>query len=112
MTDDFFTFDGIDEATLRRERSKARDLRKSSWWRNKIAKGICHYCGRPAAPTELTMDHVVPLVRGGTSSKANLVACCKTCNNKKKTMLPMEWEEYMDSLERQSGHDGPEHDAG
>ena len=46
------------------------------------------------------MDHIVPLARGGTSSKGNLAACCKECNNLKKTMLPIEWDEYMERLER------------
>ena len=95
---DFFNFDGVDEAAIRKERAKARDLRKSSWWKNKIAQGLCYYCGDKTSPQDLTMDHVVPLVRGGKSAKNNLVACCKECNNKKKTLLPMEWEEYISSL--------------
>jgi len=97
MTD--FGFDGVDEKTLRRERARARDLRKTRWWQQKIAKGICYYCHTKVAGSELTMDHIVPLVRGGRSSKDNLVAACKSCNTKKKTMLPMEWEEYMESLQ-------------
>ena len=105
MIDDFFTFDGVDEAVLRRERDKARELRKTGWWRNKIDKGVCHYCGGVTAAKDLTMDHVVPLMRGGKSSKANLVASCKDCNNKKKTMLPIEWDDYMTTLEKQSRGD-------
>jgi 5-methylcytosine-specific restriction protein A len=46
------------------------------------------------------MDHIVPLARGGRSTKDNLVACCKECNNKKKTLLPIEWDEYMESLDK------------
>ena len=91
-------FDGVDEAEIRREKSKARDLRKSRWWANKLAQGICYYCGRRFSPKELTMDHVVPLARGGKSTKGNLVTCCKECNNNKKSMLPIEWEEYMENL--------------
>jgi 5-methylcytosine-specific restriction endonuclease McrA len=44
------------------------------------------------------MDHVVPLTRGGLSTKNNLVACCKACNTRKKTMLPQEWRDYMAGL--------------
>jgi 5-methylcytosine-specific restriction endonuclease McrA len=91
-------FDGVDEKFLRRERAKARDLRKTRWWQQKIAQEICYYCLQKVARTELTMDHIVPLVRGGRSTKDNLVTSCKSCNTKKRTMLPMEWEEYMDSL--------------
>ena len=88
---DFF-FDGVDEAVIRQERAKARELRKSRVWKNKIAKGECHYFGRKIPPAELTMDHIVPLSRGGRSVKTNLVPTCKACNTQKKTMLPMEWK--------------------
>jgi len=90
---DFFT--GVDEAVVRRERAKARELRKTQWWRTRISRGRCHYCQRQVAAKELTMDHLVPLARGGRSTKGNLVPACKECNNLKKTLLPMEWEEYM-----------------
>jgi 5-methylcytosine-specific restriction protein A len=96
---DFFHFDGVDEAEIRREKDKARKLRKSRWWQQKLAIGVCYYCGRLFEPRDLTMDHIVPLARGGKSTKENLVACCKECNNKKKTLLPIEWEEYMNKLE-------------
>jgi 5-methylcytosine-specific restriction protein A len=46
------------------------------------------------------MDHVVPLTRGGKSTKGNLVPACKDCNNKKKYFLPIEWEEYLQSITR------------
>ena len=97
---DFFHFDGIDEAEIRREKDKARKLRKSRWWQQRLAIGICYYCGGLFKPKDLTMDHIVPLARGGRSTKENLVACCKDCNNKKKTLLPIEWEEYMESLNK------------
>jgi len=97
---DFFHFDGVDEAELRREKDKARKLRKSRWWKQKLAIGICYYCGNLFKPKDLTMDHIVPLARGGRSTKDNLVACCKECNNKKKTLLPIEWDEYMESLDK------------
>ena len=44
------------------------------------------------------MDHVVPLIRGGKSTKGNVVPACKVCNNKKKHLLPSEWEEYLEHL--------------
>jgi 5-methylcytosine-specific restriction endonuclease McrA len=92
---DFFGFDGVDEDVLRTERAKARDLRRTRWWQRKTAAGICHYCGQKVPHQELTMDHLVPLSRGGRSTKENLVPSCKECNTRKKTMLPLEWEEYL-----------------
>ena len=79
-----------DPARLRRERDKARELRKSQWWKQKLGKGECHYCGGRFKPSELTMDHVVPLARGGSSSKGNIVACCAACNRKKRLDTPVD----------------------
>lgn len=92
---DFYGFDGVDEKVLKKERAGARELRKSRWWQNKLAQGACYYCKGVFPATGLTMDHIVPLARGGRSTKDNIVCCCKECNTKKKSMLPMEWEEYV-----------------
>ena len=90
----------VDEQTIRQERDKARALRKQNWWQNKITKGICHYCGKTVKPKQLTLDHVVPIARGGRSTKGNCVPACKECNNNKKSLLPMEWDEYLkDNIE-------------
>jgi len=85
----------VSEQEIKREKERARELRRTQWWKNRVAKGICHYCGGSFPPGELTMDHLVPVVRGGKSSRANVVPACKECNNRKKHMLPIEWEEYM-----------------
>jgi 5-methylcytosine-specific restriction endonuclease McrA len=90
---DFFL--DVTEEDERRERNKARELRQSPWWKNRIGSGLCYYCGARVAPRELTLDHLVPVSRGGKSTRGNCVAACKACNNKKKNMLPMEWEEYL-----------------
>ena len=85
----------LEETDLKREKQKARDLRKSQWWKRRCAKSICSYCNQPTAPGELTMDHVVPISRGGKSVKGNVVPCCKECNTRKKGLLPMEWEQFL-----------------
>lgn len=79
-----------DEKHIKREREKARELRKSSYFQNLLAKGICYYCGKKFPREELTMDHIVPVVRGGKSTKGNVVVACKECNNKKKYLTPVE----------------------
>jgi 5-methylcytosine-specific restriction endonuclease McrA len=80
----------VPEGHVRREREKARALRQSQWWKNQIASGICHYCGGKFPPSELTMDHVIPVARGGRSERGNVVPCCKACNNEKKYLTPAE----------------------
>lgn len=79
-----------DPKHVARERSKAKELRQSDWWKRRLEKGVCHYCGATFPPEELTMDHVLPVVRGGRSVKSNCVPCCKACNNDKKYLTPAE----------------------
>jgi 5-methylcytosine-specific restriction endonuclease McrA len=88
----------ISEAEIRKERGKAREMRHSAWWKRRLAEGRCYYCGKEFPVRELTMDHIVPIIRGGKSTKGNMVPACKECNNRKKHMLPIEWEEYLNSL--------------
>lgn len=47
----------------------------------------CVYCDRPAD----TIDHAVPLVRGGTNYEGNLVPACRRCNGSKGGRLVVEW---------------------
>ena len=91
-----FAYD-LDEADIKNERRKARALRGSQWWKRRLAKGVCHYCGRSTSPRALTMDHIVPIARGGRSTKSNVVTACKACNTAKKQLLPMEWEAYLET---------------
>lgn len=88
----------VDPGALRRQRAKARELRQSQWWKRKISTGVCYYCRRYVGARNLTMDHIVPLGRGGASARGNVVPACKACNTKKKSLLPVEWREYLTSL--------------
>ena len=47
----------------------------------------CQYCG---SGRDLTLDHVMPRSRGGTSNWKNLVTACKPCNAKKGDDTPTE----------------------
>jgi len=52
----------------------------------------CQYCSKHLEPKELTVDHVVPRVRGGTTRWDNIVAACYVCNTikgHKQHMKPM-----------------------
>ena len=90
--------DIISDHDIRREKEKARRLRQSAWWMRKIQKGECYYCNLKVGMSNLTMDHVIPMSRGGKSRKGNIVPACKECNNKKKYLLPIEWDEYLKTL--------------
>jgi 5-methylcytosine-specific restriction endonuclease McrA len=45
----------------------------------------CQYCG---SRSDLTVDHVIPRSKGGSSEWENIVACCSTCNRRKADRLP------------------------
>jgi len=91
---DYFIVE-VSAQEIQREKEKARALRKTPWWKNRVAQGVCHWCGGQFPPAELSLDHIVPLVRGGKSSRGNAVPACKECNSRKKYLLPMEWEDYL-----------------
>ncbi len=79
-----------DPAHMARERAKARELRQTPWWQARVQQGRCHYCGQQVPPAQLTMDHVVPVARGGRSTRGNVVPCCPACNKSKRALTPAE----------------------
>lgn len=50
--------------------------------------GKCAYCTKISI---LTIDHVVPLSRGGTNWIGNILPACKSCNSSKNDSLLIEW---------------------
>lgn len=95
----------VTDVELKREKARARALRASAWWKRRLAAGRCGYCERVVGARALTMDHRVPLVRGGRSTRGNVVAACKACNDAKKYLVPVEWEAYLARLAAPSDPD-------
>ncbi len=89
---DYYTLDPAhtDPARVKKEREKARKLKKSQWWLTQLNRGICHYCEKKFPRNKLTMDHIVPIARGGTSTQGNIVPACEECNREKKLETPVE----------------------
>jgi 5-methylcytosine-specific restriction endonuclease McrA len=79
-----------DPKRVKKEREKARKLKKSQWWLNLLNRGICHYCEKKFDRAQLTMDHIVPIARGGTSTPGNIVPSCRACNQNKKLHTPVD----------------------
>jgi 5-methylcytosine-specific restriction endonuclease McrA len=73
------------EYYVRRPVPLLRANRKSIFARDRYT---CQYCG--TASGALTLDHVVPRERGGSSEWENLVCCCTKCNNLKGNRSPEE----------------------
>lgn len=44
----------------------------------------CRSCGKTKLETELNIDHIVALARGGSNDISNLQTLCRDCNQQKK----------------------------
>lgn len=94
-------FLSADPDVMAQERRKAKLLKQSAWWKNCRGKGVCAYCGKRVPPKELTMDHKIPIVRGGRSTRGNCVPACPECNQQKKNIPAGMWQA---SLEKNIGN--------
>lgn len=47
----------------------------------------CAYCGRPLNEDTWSVDHVIPVVLGGSDLDENLISACRRCNTKKGTFI-------------------------
>ena len=102
MSDFYFT--PASDAHKKKEKAKAKELRESIWWRQVVGKGTCYHCENKFKAADLTMDHLIPIARGGKSDKKNCVPSCKECNTKKgyKTRAELAMEELSSQLKNDS----------
>ena len=71
-----------------RQRAKNYDIENTltvSEWKDKLTEsdGCCAYCGEKVGQAKLVMDHVIPMLKGGSNSIENITPACKLCNRKK-----------------------------
>lgn len=68
-----------------KERAKVtKDVKMTIY---KAYNGKCCRCGKELETWEMTIDHILPISRGGTSDIDNLQLMCKSCNSKKGTRI-------------------------
>ena len=49
--------------------------------------GHCWYCGKKTHPfRDFTIDHLLPISKGGKETYDNLAPCCRQCNGRKATI--------------------------
>lgn len=60
--------------------------------------GLCAYCGQHRNIKYMTVDHIMPLSKGGTDSLDNLQCTCKKCNGLKGNMLPGEFTDFIRNM--------------
>lgn len=85
-TDSEFRMSEIIRKQLRRS---AGSLSAEEW--NNILKHFeyaCAYCGKTH---EITMEHIIPISKGGLTSVLNIVPACSTCNSSKNNKDMLEW---------------------
>lgn len=60
-------------------------------WKQQIKEkwnNECAYCG---SSEKITIDHIIPHIKGGTNSIDNLISCCEKCNRDKSHLDWKEW---------------------
>lgn len=80
-------------------RNRRRAIKYGSPFTEKIARreliardgSFCYLCGKVLLNHEVTLDHVIPLSRGGEHSYDNLKIACRPCNVKKHTRTLVEF---------------------
>ena len=80
---------------------------KNKWWENRMditkfkkeSDRVCHYCGKQIVNKEdLTVDHVIPISKGGENSADNLVIACKACNREKANLNVERYSEFLNII--------------
>jgi 5-methylcytosine-specific restriction endonuclease McrA len=76
---------------LKYDNTPIAELLTGAQWRDILDQygHRCAYCGRKME--KLTVDHAIPLSRGGKHSKDNVVPACQHCNAVKNVKTPSEW---------------------
>lgn len=76
-----------------KQESPGDGISQRSWHRQLMRqRGRCAYCNKlPPQGERLTMEHIIPLSRGGAHSEGNITPACSRCNLEKNDRLLIEW---------------------
>lgn len=70
----------------------AADLTPAQWAETLLASaGNCAYCRAFVGRSGLTLDHLIPISKGGTHSLPNVVPACASCNFEKGGRTVEQW---------------------
>lgn len=71
-----------------RKRNNGGILSLKEWEEIKKRYGnMCPACGDSEPNIKLTIDHIVPIVKGGKDIKDNIQPLCQSCNSRKRTKI-------------------------
>lgn len=98
---------------------KNKEIKDRNWWRNwsenrmdivkfkKESEKVCHYCNKQlTTKDEVTVDHVIPVSKGGENAKDNFVISCKACNREKSNLSAERYAEFLNIMNVMSEHGG------
>lgn len=71
----------------RRNKKNNREIRRELL----IEDPYCYYCGCRLTLDDSTLDHAIPLSKGGTNEWSNLVLACYECNQDKGDKIIIVW---------------------
>ena len=96
---------------IKKEIKANKEIKDRNWWRNwsenrvdivkfkKESENICYYCGKKiTSKDDLTVDHVVPVSKGGENAKDNFVISCKACNREKSNLSVERYAEFLNII--------------
>lgn len=86
-----------------RERGDGERWSHDDWLR--LVEAFDHRCAYCGASARLTVDHRVPLMRGGPNTIANILPACKSCNSRKGRRTEAEYLAYLDQIPTRDGSD-------
>lgn len=83
----YYLFDTEDTYSRRKQNRKhySQDVRKILYDK---ANGKCAICGKSLLFSDITLDHIIPLIQNGKDEVENLQVCCYECNQIKGSILP------------------------
>jgi len=77
---------GVTKILHRRQRySISGEVQQKIWARDGFK---CVYCGAKMGEALMTIDHFIPLERGGLNDERNYLTACRKCNKRKGVMDP------------------------
>lgn len=51
--------------------------------KNRLTGAVCPYCGKRIMKRDITLDHIIPLSKGGHPGRRNKIVACRECNELK-----------------------------
>lgn len=74
---------------------------------NKVRKSseMCYYCKNTIETGKKTVDHKIPISRGGETKEENLVVCCEECNTDKGFLTEEEYIKILELAKEKEGQD-------